>query len=123
MGLLRIGGQVDEDAMDRLAVDQAKAHGAEQGAVHWDVQQGGKFLRCPAGLGLVNEAGHGCGEAAVLGEAHGTEREQAEAVEALRVEARVVAPILVVAAQVGDLAEVAEGRPKLGQFDPLPGRE
>lgn len=34
---MRIGGEVDEDAGDRLALDQAAANCAEQGAIHGDV--------------------------------------------------------------------------------------
>ena len=104
-----IGGQIDEDAVHGLALDASAAHGGEQEGARGDVEQGVKLLGRPAGLGLVDQARHGGGEAALAGEACGAQREQPEAVEALRVGAGVEASVVVVTAQIGDLAEVAEG--------------
>ena len=108
LGDLVVGGEVDEDAVQGVALDELGAQGGEQEGPHGNVQQGAQLLVRPAGLGLRSEAGHGACECAVAGEARSADRERAEAVEALWVDVSVEAAVAVVAATVADFAEVAE---------------
>ena len=119
LGDWAVRGEVDEDAVQGLALDEFAAQGGEQEGADGDVQEGAELLVGPAGLGLADEAGDGAGQGAVAGEAGGADREQAEAVEALRVEEGVEAAVAVVAAQVVDLAEVAEGGGAGGSVEDL----
>ena len=73
------------------------------------VEQGAELLVGEAAIGFVEQALDGGGEGAVAGEADVAEGEQAEAVEAGGVAVGVEAAVVVIAAQVADLAEVAEG--------------
>ncbi len=105
------GGEIDIDAANALAAGPSLAHGGEQEGMHGDVQQGPELLVGATVGGVFNQALDGGGEGAVAGEMHGTEREQAEAVKAGRVPGGVEAAVVVVTAQVANLAEVAEGGP------------
>ena len=110
-----VSGEVDEDGVQGLAPDERVAQGGEQEGPDGDMQEGAELLVGPAGLRLADGAGQG----AVAGEAVGADREQAEAVEAQRVAEGVEAAIAVVAAQVVDLAEVAEGGSAVGSVEGL----
>ena len=105
----RAGAEVDIDATKALAAGALVAHGSQQEGVHGDLQEGAEFLVGPARFGFGEEALDRRGEGAVAGEVDSAEREQAEAVEASGIALGIEATVVVIAAQVGDLAEVAEG--------------
>ena len=77
--------------------------------VDGDMQEGAEFAVGAAVLGFADQAPDGLGEGAVAGEADVADGEQAEAVEAGRVTAGPEPAVVVVAAQIGDLPEAAEG--------------
>ena len=106
---LEVGGEIDIDAAELFAAGPSLAHGRQQEGMHGDPQQAAEFLVGPAIGGCAEQALDGGGQRAVAGEAHVAEPEQAEAIEAVRVAGGIEAAIVVEAAQVGDLAEVAEG--------------
>ena len=60
-------------------------------------------------LGFAEQALDGGGQGAIAGEVDIADGEQAEAVEAIGIAVGVEAAVVVVAAEVADLAEVAEG--------------
>ena len=77
--------------------------------MHGDVQHSPEFRIGPAVSGFTKQALDGGRQGTVAGELHVANAEQAEAVEAGRVAVGVEAAVVVVAAQVTHLAEVAEG--------------
>ena len=74
-----------------------------------NLQEGAEFAVAAAVRGLADQAPDGLGEGAVAGEVDVADGKQAEAIEAGRVAAGVEAAVVVVATQIGDLTEVAEG--------------
>ncbi len=104
-----IGREIDIDAAEALAEGAVLPDGGEQEGVHRDVQEVAEFLVGEAVLGFAEPALDGGGQGAVAGEVDVADGEQAEAVEAIGVAVGVEAAVVVVAAEVADLAEVAEG--------------
>ena len=104
------GGEVDKHAGEALAAGTALADGGQQEGAGGNVQQAGEFLVGEAVFGFEQQALDGLGEGAVTGEARVAQGgEQAEAVETSGVAEGVEATVVIVAAEVGDLAEVAGG--------------
>ena len=77
--------------------------------MHGHVQQGAQFLVGETLGGLAEQALDGGAQGAVARETHIAQGEQAEAIQAGGVAGGIEAAIVVVAAPVGHLAEVAEG--------------
>ena len=121
-----VGGPIDPDAGHALADQRLAADGGQQEGLHAHLQPGLQFLLRAAVGGLGDETAHGGSESAVAGEMHVAQGEQPESVEAQRIGVGVVAAVVVVAAQMGDLLEeakgggaggIAEGRLELGEGD------
>ena len=104
-----VAGEIDPDSRHALPAQCPLAHRGQQERLHAHVQPGLQFLMCAAGSGLADEASHRGGQGAIAGEMHAAQREQPVAVEAQGVTVRVVAAVVVVAAQMADLLEVAKG--------------
>ena len=111
----RAVAEIDIDAAEALAADALAADRGEQDGVHGNVQEAAEFPVGEAVLGFGEQAFDGGRERAVAGEVDVADGEQAEAIEAGGIAAGVEAAVVVVAAQVADLAEIAEGGAGRGQ--------
>ena len=116
----RVAGELDEDPVDSIRPDRGFAPYGEQEGAHLDAQQALQFIGGPSGVGLPDDAEHGGGESAVVGEAWRAQGGQAKAVEALRLRQGVRPAIVFVAAQEVDSAQVAEGGGERGVVEGLP---
>ena len=102
-------GEIDIDAGEALAAGAVLTDGGEQEGAYGNVEQCGEFPGGEAVVGFAEQAPDGVGEGAVTGEVGVAEGEEAEAVEAGGVAEGVEAAVVVVAAEVAELAEVAGG--------------
>ena len=108
-GRFQRGGLALSDPGLALATQRLPPHRGEQERMHGHVQQGAQFLLRAPGSGLAHQALHGGAEGAVAGEVDVAQGHEPVAVEAQPVAEGVVAAVVVVAAQVADLLEIAEG--------------
>ena len=81
----------------------------EQEGVHGNVEESAEFLFGPAVFGFAEQSLDSPGQGAVAGEVDIADRDQAKAVESGRAAVGVEAGIVVIAAQVAHLVEVAGG--------------
>ena len=108
----RAVGEIDIDAAQPLAAGALAADSGEQEGAHGNLEKSGEFLGGEAVCGFAEQALDGVGEGAVAGEVGVADGEEAEAVKPSGVKEGVEAAVVVVAAEVADLAEVAGGGAK-----------
>ena len=108
---LGAGAEIDIEAGEALAAGAPVAHRGEREGMHGHVEEGAEFGIGPAVIGFAEQAQDGGREGAVAGEVDIAEGEQTEAIEAGGVAVGIEAAVVVVAAQVADLPQIAEGSP------------
>ena len=107
---LRVGGEIHIDAAEEFAPGATVSDGSAQEGLHGHVEQEAQFLVGEAVSGFAEQALDGGGQGAVAREPGIAESEQGPKRSKRSGSAGgVEAAVVVVAAQVADLGEVAEG--------------